>query len=443
MLDNNYQRLKREGIWVFRSVEEMKDTLIQVRSLASFKFAVLDLSSADEQTFCMLSELKPLLPFRVIIKASEEKKNWVRGIIPGAHFVEDIKPLLGNFDDSQEIMANLWREWLRSWVGDQKPVVHLFLGQKKNSKPTKDWIAWKCNTGTKNLKVYSLNGDLQPYVNDYHVFYDRHMMIERCLGSFNKKLIGTKIAYFFLDKLSSDFISIFTAKPSEQIVYSLLEAGLLRILVIDERIAERVYDSVLALEDEGYMWQFLQGSIFQTESPTRFHVAGVGNIFISTHFSMGGVGVEEEKLHQTIRDTPPYLKVRMHLESSSVVNIEVKLKSDENAEKHSSKIYIQDKRRKKEGKLDFDIVIIHQGVIDTRKPRENFDYKRFVKSLEQLIPFVIVDSGRGIPREVQKTPDVKFLPYSLLNAYLAGRRIAKWRLTDIVMALTRRKEGKR
>ena len=52
------------------------------------------------------------------------------------------------------------------------------------------------------------------------------------------------------------------------------------------------------------------------------------------------------------------------------------------------------------------------------------------------LPVVIVDSGRGIPPMLSR--EVKFLPFSILSHCLLGRRIAKYRLTQVSMSLTRK-----
>jgi hypothetical protein len=89
-----------------------------------------------------------------------------------------------------------------------------------------------------------------------------------------------------------------------------------------------------------------------------------------------------------------------------------------------------------------DILIIHMGVL------ENFfkdvvgtykdNYDNLLKELRMKIPFIVVDSGRGIPSELPDT--AKFFPYSLLEDYLLKGGLAKYNLCQVVMGLTRRNE---
>jgi hypothetical protein len=81
---------------------------------------------------------------------------------------------------------------------------------------------------------------------------------------------------------------------------------------------------------------------------------------------------------------------------------------------------------------DIDVCIIHQGILDDLKSTRP---EQALTVLRDLVPFVIVDSGRGIPPGLPQTQ--KFLPFSLLDDWI-GQRTGKLVLSQLLMQLTRR-----
>jgi hypothetical protein len=86
-----------------------------------------------------------------------------------------------------------------------------------------------------------------------------------------------------------------------------------------------------------------------------------------------------------------------------------------------------------------DLLIIHQGILERDEIKDVIQQEKFLESLRKYIPFVIVDSGRGIPPNLSKAS--KFLPFSLLQDFLMSDRIAKISLTQVAMSLTRMKNS--
>lgn len=84
-----------------------------------------------------------------------------------------------------------------------------------------------------------------------------------------------------------------------------------------------------------------------------------------------------------------------------------------------------------------EMVIIHQGILDGIERLFGVPGSKFLENLCKAVPFVVVDSGRGIPRS---DSDVKFIPYSLVQHYIQDQ-ISKLSLTSAVMALGRRPQG--
>ena len=448
-------QLRKDGIWLFQSIEEMSNTLLKGRSIAAFKFAVLNLHSINGE-WEDIRRLIPYLPFRVITQVGDAQQNTARGILGGAVFTDEHEdfPALFRSCNTQLIITKLWRLWLSRWT--RQAMLDVYFEQEQSRSPTSQWIELVQKWGEENYqpniwyneekngiasqKVKKPNGISK--LNDVpRIIFDRHAIVSTKIQ--NALDVGVRDSYYVFDKLSSDFISIITSEVSEKLVYALLEAGLLRILIVDSRIAERSCDeNILPPHWITYLKHYIiKTSKFPCDmscNPMRWHVASIGKVFICTHFNING---KPTLLHPNVRDVP-YLKLKIYMEDdSSVKRIQVALRSDNQTEERKIEFSLKNGKRDLKSSLgmDFDMIIIHQGDIDTRKPSKGFNFRKFVDSLKQLIPFVIIDSGRGIPVEVQRTPNVKFLPYSLLGQYVAQKRIDKVQLTEILMSLTRRR----
>ncbi|MBE9572141.1 MAG: hypothetical protein IMF11_16050, partial [Proteobacteria bacterium] len=89
-------------------------------------------------------------------------------------------------------------------------------------------------------------------------------------------------------------------------------------------------------------------------------------------------------------------------------------------------------------KCGIDVLLIHQGIIDNL-PGSWRKNDKFIKILRKFIPWVIVESGRGIPPEVQESKE-KFLPFSVVDHWLDGTRVGKLSLAQTVMTLIRNKK---
>jgi hypothetical protein len=361
---------------------------------------------------------------------------------------------------ANEIMMWLWQHWLKRWITDEEmTVLNVYLEQTYQELPTKRWkecadllnndfekakAPFRVSVKEARSKVErqagntpvspaealkalrkSSSANMQPPDSwlleaGRHIVFDRHGTIASTIN-FNLP----KDAYFLLDKSSSDFIDVFQPSfPKSELEtwwtfpMELIEAGLLRVLIIDERIAERAHEEFVG--DELKIKRLLGA----TNNPTKWHFARAAKVYICTHF---GINKAPSPLHAAVEGKSPSLGVRFdYQEDLTIKNVTLGTISnvalgpvDEQASKHEEKI---------------DMVIIHQGILDGLKDEVNLD--AFLKALQQRIPFVIVDSGRGIPPTLSEK--VKFLPFSVLQDYLLGQRIAKYRLTQVSMALTRK-----
>ena len=82
-----------------------------------------------------------------------------------------------------------------------------------------------------------------------------------------------------------------------------------------------------------------------------------------------------------------------------------------------------------------DVLVIHQGVIDKMVNAKFWDSmddaENWILGLKEQVPFIIVTSGRGKPDEI---PDgVKYVPFSDISQSFAGRHSTNFLLTYILM----------
>lgn len=402
---------KEKGILAFNSLEEFAKEIRDGTIVApSFDFAILDKEQENK-----LPNYIHLLPFRIIIVTKNGKaKRAKEGI-----YIPNNKIELENGPD--RFIEDIWEHWLRTRWPDGVSTLALYLGPNNN--------AWA--EKSKNLSSFSvqLNGERNMTKSaGKTVLFDRHGLL----------LPGTKeeqkniASYIVFDKNSADFSQIFQPPSSEPWLfpYELLEAGLLKVLILDERIVE---NAMQPFADQKIA-TFLTGQIDQ--QPLFWHLAFRSNVFIATHVKYAN----EDKSELIVHDQS--YKKQADLFLQDVRNNQLfrtscpKLTVDISKE---TEILIYDCNRPQDVSLtEIDMLIIHQGVLDRLHKTGLASPEKLLENFKKNIPWVIVESGRGIPPEIQKTMD-KFLPFSALDHCLKGIRVAKLSLAQRTMTLTRKK----
>jgi hypothetical protein len=447
------QELRQEGIWIFRSVRELEDSLGSGETLASFRFALFDCSRAPgavSERANIIGAWPHLLskfPFRMLVltgKVDTLSADLPRSVQPVAETLVTSKlEQMGSY----EIMQWAWRHWLRRWLdndGKEKvAAVNIYLDQGGSDDPTVRWAKhaeqFNSSSDRVQLRVFEQNGlgvarslnRIRPA--DINIIYDRHRGLRDALYS---QIQGSPDwSYLLLEKQSPDFTTLFSPKfPAAgdtrhwTLPWELAEAGLLRVLVVDERAAEFSLDN---LDDEvadvllGLMGAALPEGVpgeVRENQILKWHLAWASKIYICTHFA---VGQEPEPLHDEVANWEgafPYLKVRVDKTKGRLAPYEMSVLGAKAEE------------------LKADMVLIHQGVIDEWRNRvEGFKQDEFLKGLKKHFPFVVVESGRGIPPTL--SAEEKFLPFSLLQHNVLGNVVGKYGLTRILMSLARRKRN--
>jgi hypothetical protein len=459
-INNKNKSQNRIGIWWFQTIKELENHVLNGISPVSFKFLIIDKSGVNLDE---LKKIKHLLPFRIMIKApgngSPDSSKWYNAI--NEEDIDEIRRGSGS-----KILDLTWKAWMKEFLKKKNctnPTLFIYFQQDKQTEPTKSWfninkekdeiIRLSVLANEENgIHQVSNNENLELACKGNILMYDRHFRgykyledylrdkniltydselhkYEAALNRKGNNWIHPTLFHEAFDKGSSDFIHIFTKYSSPEMVYELVEAALLRVLVIDERIAEVAYNE-LNIEDDAYR---AYGDV------KRLHTARKTGVDICTHLCISD-DKDPKPLHPSINRKSPIVCVKFDIERDSDSKMEVS----------TSILYCEEiPKKNKKGKCseckgepikeDMDAVIIHQGVLEKffEKVLQSSEYDTFLKALQESIPYVIVDSGRGIPAKLPDT--AKFLPFSLIEDFLMKDRIAKYSLTKNIMSLVRRK----
>jgi hypothetical protein len=410
--DNDTEKnLNKNGIWIFKDLNEFDTHITGGKSPASFKFVLLDLIGIGGN---VLSEFLPKFPFRIFTKEFLDENKL------------KIENSIGSSDEAiEEFKRKIWEVYLQNLFAKKNLLnsqidLILFLQQAENEFPTNEWEKLKNPAINElrnlNLKViFKKDKDESVCLNsNLSLMYDRHA------GGYRKiKKSHRDNIYFYesFDKSSHDFTSIFLKPESEEMIYELAEAAILRVLVIDERVAERVHEKIKVEED--VLKKFYDPGNSETR---RIQIARKAKVYFCTHFSIND---DKRPLHNKAEGETPAVEVKMSVSQNDEFSID------------SFEVIYGNSESNENGGI-FDIVIIHQGVLEefVKKVLGSYSYEDFLKSLRKHIPHIIVTSGRGIPPNLPKS--AKFIPFSLLEDYLLRGGIAKYNLVKIVTELIRR-----
>lgn len=451
-------QLRKEGIWIYRSLQSLKDGLSGGESIASFRFALFDCSdTASDEGRRLLDELSfdgrgdkprllPKFPFRILALTGASRDA-------GVGFPKSVWSVAQDFVtsglvemSSGEMLQWAWREWMRRWLGSgadaKTAVVNIFLEQRGEEEPTSRWAERACLFNQRSseikLRVYEVGTANSTIPRDLcgvpdgersvHLIYDRHRGLRNVFEHHMEH--SRDWSYAVLEKHSPDFAMLFSPKfPTEPdahwtLPWELAEAGLLKVLVIDERAAEFSLEKLCGETEEvlHVLLRKLSPRPAEVKEALKWHLAWAAKIYVCTHF---GVEQEPQELHDAIKkrgDSPPYLKVGVGRE-----RIDFRLSVAGRVERS----------------LDVDAVLIHQGILDEfgSEKKGRLTQSELLERLKSHFPFVVVESGRGIPPNL--SDNEKFLPFSLLQHSVLGESVGKFGLTRILMSLARRRERSR
>ena len=299
-----------------------------------------------------------------------------------------------NWDD-----ANLW-----FWKGPRK----IGLPEDQFDETEK---ALKLHDASNIIKGYH-SIEFVRHSNPYmDVTDDRRMYIE--------SLSGSQSYLTVLERANSE---------SKQLITKLVETAFLRILIVDERVAK-----------------FL-----------REHKGEVARIFRNMHLYVANDKKMDDELslfHDVTRNKDMIDKLKAERWCQPVLdyneeNILLPLSSynvwegrqaidGKDISGHEDRMNNLIKKFKTtNGKKLFDILIIHQGIIDKWFPGTANDSKKvktLLQFLRQLFPYVVITTGRGSPANIPET--ARMLPFSTIETTLFRKYPEKLLLVDAIMNL--------
>lgn len=446
---NDLTSLKKEGVYAFESVDSLREFFKKSEACQAFQFAVFDFTSAsviaalEEKT---QEEFLAKLPFRVFEIASSEAQAGGKSPIPRTVCLETNPFLSSSVSISADkLMELLWQCWIRdnnNLNPEKKTITNaVYLDCKSIEPPNNSWksVIPDFNRESGPVKMYLTSRDNGSVGEDHladaiHAGFFRHKTAGGIADDDMFEVFGKRNAD--CDMLLGAVLPT-AGRPFWELPYAMAEAGLVRILVLDERMTERAMTPVKDNSDHG--GNIIQNLKINDYIPCFWHLAQRAKVYIATHLQVGENADSMKPLHDSYADTEskhnganenprpacPFLKIQISKEGLQVLGYD-RYGPNRNGEVAA------------ESAPEFDIVVIHQGIIDTNKPKteQGNDEEIMRHWILKTHPWLVVESGRGIPPGLQKKP-VRFLSFSALDQTLALDGIGKLSLTRRLMALPR------
>ena len=398
-----------KGFFYFETIEDYSKD----KNSKSFEFAILS-NELYETRYPIAHEL----PARVL-KYSEIESSKVENI------------------------EHLYKAWLKKLRGDKKANVHLFFEQNEKTTPTEEFKTKYADTP--NLKVYS-NEDLRTSLSiedEKNIFFDRHGGL---ISKFSKEksFVDTNHSWILIDKNNSDFdyISRYDIENKTNLLaYELEEAGLLKVLVIDERVAEQSVRS-LSHDTEGCKLEsgnrndFFKLKVRNGDSYdlTLFDIAWAANVFIATH--LNGKALKQE----ISLEFEHKLDVKF---DNGKISFETNILSCQEGAKFENNNWTKDSKQMNVNCIRIhikpDTIIIHRTKLKELITLYEKQKKDFVKELltENEGINLVVTTGSGTTHGIEG--DYKILPFATLSKFILGKRINKLQFSKTLLELTNNK----
>lgn len=200
-------------------------------------------------------------------------------------------------------------------------------------------------------------------------------------------------------------------------IVKLVETALLRVLIIDERVAKFLREH----KDE----------VSYTYKSMRIYVADDKKVdedlqVLQGNSDKAGIG----KLKEVRWNTPSLDSLLVPLSSYNIYEGRKVLQNED------GRVVDRNLQTKfaKDGKKLFDVLIVHQGIIDKWFPataNSPETVEKLLHYLRQIFPYVIITTGRGSPANIPET--ARMLPFSTVEATLFRKYPEKLLLIDSVM----------
>ena len=376
----------------------------------AFQFAVLKKEIFDEIENIDL--LIKSLPWRVLVSASKEECNEsLRKLIELRRVTPAPDLVLKENDQPEGMLEKCWNSWLRyRW----KPpyTLNIFFDNNKSldhrygSKADKmdENLSFSFQLGSGNSVVFEKN-------NSFDVFYDRHGNFRDNINAnlHKKSLLQLSWEYFDKNNPDSDLIHNDQLNYPEISFSKLLESGIHKILVIDERAREEGLKSMSHLT---YLGEDDADESGENNPYLRFAMAA--RVYIADSFLIDG----EEVLYETgatlSKGLEKFFQVSLKSEPKKQLCFNGRLKS--RIDQTSLDVFSK-----------FDTLIIHRTMLS------KVDAKGLFSILGENFPNIIITTGGGtLKYEPEIMNRTRMLPYAAVKKYLLNGAIAKNCITNLI-----------
>jgi hypothetical protein len=425
----NRNELKSTGIYYFNSLEDF----LKIKTKQSYQFAVFHESViTDEKLF---QNVLNRLPSRVLMFFHQRERltsKRIQKILPLSD--ETIFEAL----DADSLLEMCWDSWLNRWRDNNEKIgLNIYFQQEETTSPTDKWLKaeekfnqkWDnkitCTTWfNKSEKIEAKNN----FLSDRAILYDRHagLVKQKSKIGFDNLLI--KNHYNLIDKNSKDFDKIFTTEINPEfplLPLELVEAGLLRILILDERVQE---NCVNILDGE---WQIQRLGFSDKEELRLFDGLWASNILTVTHLK---TDKQNEKPLKTKISEREHHVLKMTLSKREKAKIDINFRLNfstlKSAEKNSNDTR-NDLFEMSLKELNIDAIIIHRTIL---KDLISEYGEGVINELKKAFPFFFVTTGGGVVHDVNEP--LRIIPFGIIQELLlSNNRIAKYCFTQTLMNL--------
>ena len=382
-----------------------------------FEFAIIDsdvFNVTELKNKDNIDEFLTKLPWRIMIARSDNQTDTAHNeltqlFIHRKALSISIKEYaeLRLYD---EIIEKTWKLWLKRWgLDSEDTALHIYFEQPKDDTPTNSMTELSLNNND-SLFVWEGLNKLSTKDESYknkknHIFFDRHgsKALNNAIDIKYKFFKNELNSWVYIDKSNRDFDYLFDLHKrwnNKETPYKLIEAGLLRVLVIDERAAE-LSNKKIALNN------FNQEIITDTEVDLLFyHLAKSQKVVFAD-----GIRINNEQVYSYTD------KCNCNVEfEEDTIRISYPASNNDRYE------YL------KYNSCDFDIVIIHRTLFN--KIIEKKKHELFLNSF----PFVYIDTGGGVlsyDKKILSMIRKKLSFFDITNIFL-HKGMAKNRFTTIL-----------
>lgn len=427
---------RNAGIYYFSEFEEYVNCQVK-----NFRFALVDCQTVD---LSLLINSLHQLPLRLLLlNYSSNNKCDIVKLRKGVCVAENIF----NADSKEKFLENCWNNWL-SHFSENNLDIRVFFEQNENEKQTSDWkkaIGTICNSS--DLKINATvchlvmennSRRIEPSeefnnMEKYYILYDRHAKLSEKL----KVPLLRKNFYEQIDKNSSDFSLLFNARTDQNpflFIYELAEAGLIKILILDERVCEvstEKIDVAAGHYNEIVKKGFRTVGLNCENKITRFDACWAMGIYVGTHIG-GPNGGPFQPLKGRIDHKCKcyhYLKVKFQYDVNSGL---IQLKGTTNfAQWDTNDVDMKptEEKDQKDIDLNVDIMVIHRTKL--KDLHDSWEKGDFLELLN--IPRVIITTGGGAVDFID-TKKWKVIPTNAIRDFILGSSPAKLCLLKRILA---------